>query len=491
MPGSIQKRGENTYYLTVSGGIGLNGKRIRKTKTIKVDGKTEEARYKKAEKELALFIAEVEGSTIDSENLTFEGLSQYWLENHAEPNLEPKTVHEYKNLLRLRINPAIGHIRIAKLKPTHFIELYANLTEEGIRLDVKYKPQEKIKEIVFKYKVVDLCKKTGLSEKTITRLRKLENVNSDSANKLAAAFDYKITDLFEEVAKPELIKNSIEHYRRLINSILNTAVAWGKLSANPAKGIKIPKFKRQSGSAQIEVDKTEEVEVNNNIEEDEATKIKSFNFEQTQTLIELLETAPIKYQAIILLTLFTGVREGEIMGMDLTDLDVENGFARVRKPSQYIPGKGTFQKDTTKTEASKRTIAFAPEIVPVLKKYLSWRKEQKLKCGDKWINSNRLFVREDGSPMHTYTPYKWFKKFLEANGLPKLTFHGLRHTHPTVLLEMGFNDLKEISSRLGHTDIRTTMNIYVDKIKSIDRQAANMFGAKLMKKDNEKISEVK
>ena len=477
---TIQKRGKNSFFLTVDNGIGLNGKRDRKTKTVRVEGKNEKEMYKNAELELALFTKEVESGSITNVNLTFEGFSEYWFQNYAETDLEEKTKHEYRALLDLRIKPAIGHIRLAKLKPTHFIELYKNLSEEGIRLDTKYNPKEILKKKIIEYKASELSKEIKISLRTLTQLRKLENVNKETAEKVAEFFNLKVSDLFEPKTKSILTKNSIEHYRRLINSILNTAVAWGKLPSNPAKGIKIPKKRKDENNPEVELIESENKE---------EIKIKCYSLEQTQTMIEFLEDAPIKYQAIILLTLYTGVREGEVMGLDLDDLDIENTFIKINETSQYIPGKGTFEKDKPKNSSSKREIAFSDEIVPVLQNYLNWREKQKKTCGDAWNESGKLFVRENGKPMYTYTPYKWFKSFLAEKGLPGLAFHGLRHTHPTILLEMGFKDLNEIQKRMGHSDIRTTINLYAHKAESVDRKAANIFGTSL-KKDKESLKTV-
>lgn len=476
MNGSKQKRGKNSYLLEVYRGKTLDGERDRVTKTVKVEGKTEKEKEKNAEIELALFIKEVESGWIDSENLSFEGFTKYWLENYAETELEEKTKHEYKGLLNLRINPAIGHIRLSKLKPTYFIELYKNLSEEGIRLDTKYKPTETLKEKIKEYKAAELSREIKISTRTITQLRNLRNVNKDIAEKVAAFFNLKILDLFEEKSKSILTRSSVEHYRRLINSVLNTAVTWGKLPSNPAKGIKISKKrKKNEDSPNIEVIEQENEEI----------KVKYYDLKQTQTMIDFLDDAPIKYKAIILLTLYTATREGELMGLDLPDLSIENSVVKVNVTSQYIPGKGTFEKDKPKNSTSKREIAYDDEINPILEEYLEWREQQKKACGDKWSESGKLFVRENGKPMYTYTPYKWFKSFLEKKGLPNLTFHGLRHTHPTLLLEMGFEDLNEIQKRMGHADIRTTINYYAHKTESVDRKAAKLFGSSLKKEKAE------
>ncbi|WP_196603184.1 tyrosine-type recombinase/integrase [Pectinatus haikarae] len=74
--------------------------------------------------------------------------------------------------------------------------------------------------------------------------------------------------------------------------------------------------------------------------------------------------------------------------------------------------------------------------------------------------------------MYPTTPSQWFSKFLKRKGLPHMPFHALRHLSATLLISLGI-PLKNISSRLGHADIRTTANIYGEALQSVDRQAAD------------------
>lgn len=123
MAGSIEKRGKNKYRLTVSTGSGKSRKRYRRT--VEYKNKTQ------ASKELAKFVAEIEGDNfIELSKVTFEAFTQKWLENYARPNLAPKTVYEYERLLDLRILPAFSPMQLNKIKPVHIMEFY-NILQEG------------------------------------------------------------------------------------------------------------------------------------------------------------------------------------------------------------------------------------------------------------------------------------------------------------------------------------------------------------------------
>lgn len=117
-------------------------------------------------------------------------------------------------------------------------------------------------------------------------------------------------------------------------------------------------------------------------------------------------------------------------------------------------------------------VSVPDSVIALLKKYKSEQAEERLKVGDLWQGSGRLFTTWDGSPMHPDTISRWFPKFLQRYNLPPLPFHGLRHTAATLLIGQGVH-AKTISARLGHSSISTTMNIYGHALRSADREAAD------------------
>ena len=133
---------------------------------------------------------------------------------------------------------------------------------------------------------------------------------------------------------------------------------------------------------------------------------------------------------------------------------------------------GIFTK-VPKTESSIREIAIPEFIISLLEEYKLWYDEQKSTVGDFWHESNRLFVQDDGKPIHPSTISKWFEQFVKKIGLPVINFHGLRHTNATLLISQQV-DVATVSARLGHAQITTTYNFYVHPLKSHDRTAGNV-----------------
>ena len=240
-------------------------------------------------------------------------------------------------------------------------------------------------------------------------------------------------------------KTILEHHR-LLHAMLQNAVYWQILPYNPADRVKPPKHQRP--------------------------QIKYYDDIQCKQLLEALENEEIKFQTIITLTLFTGMRRGEVLGLEWSDIDFDNGFVHITKASQYTSEKGIFVKNP-KTQSSIREVGIPDIVINMLKKYKTWYEAEKEKCGNLWINSNRLFVTWNGSPMHPDTVTDWFRSFIEKNNLPKITFHGLRHTNATLLISKNV-DVAVVASRLGHAQITTTLNFYVHPVQSHNKEAGKV-----------------
>ena len=249
----------------------------------------------------------------------------------------------------------------------------------------------------------------------------------------------------KKTRKPLSQKTILEHHR-LLSAMLHKAVYWQLIVSNPAERVQPPKARKP--------------------------KRRSYDDEQTKILLEnleLLSSEDIKYKVAIILTVFTGVRLGELMGLEWQDVDFKNGIISINRSSQYLADMGVFTK-VPKTESSIREIAIPEFIVSLLEEYKLWYEEQKSIYGELWTNSDRLFVQADGKPMHPSTISKWFVKYVGQIGLPVINFHGLRHTNASLLVAQNI-DIAVISARLGHAQISTTLDFYVHPLLSHNRKA--------------------
>ena len=384
MAGSIEKRGKNSYRLTVSEGFDLNGNPMIHRKTV-------HGTKKDAEVELAKFVTEVQnGLVVDGKSLKFSEFTEIWKRDYGSKELAPSTYKRYCRMLETRLLPYFGHFYINKIRPTDIMKFY------------------------------------DLLEKDTQLVRKKGNNGS-------------------KTKKPLSGKTILEHHR-LLRAMLHRAVYWQLIVANPAERVQPPKARKP--------------------------KRKSYDDEQTKILLENLELLPsedAKYKVAIILTVFTGVRLGELMGLEWQDVDFKNGIISINRSSQYLSDMGVFTK-VPKTESSIREIAIPEFIISLLEEYKLWYEEQKSIYGELWMNSDRLFVQADGKPMHPSTISKWFVKYVGQIGLPVINFHGLRHTNASLLVAQNI-DIAVISARLGHAQISTTLDFYVHPLLSHNRKA--------------------
>lgn len=244
----------------------------------------------------------------------------------------------------------------------------------------------------------------------------------------------------------KLAPKTILDHHRVISKILATAVKWGLLEKNVAMRADPPKVPHR--------------------------EISYLNEKEVRQMLTLLEKEPIQYQTMITLLVYTGIRRGELCGLEWKDIDFENQVMHVVRSAQYIGNKTMITKEP-KTKSGIRHFSLSIHACILLKKYKRWQLEQKFSAGDRWEESDRLFTSWNGKPIHPDTVTDWFSKFIKRSGLPYVTLHSLRHTNATLMIAEG-TDVCTVSRRLGHANTATTLNIYAHALKSKDREAANM-----------------
>lgn len=382
---SIQDKGGGKWLLIVSDGFDSSGKRLRRTKIF-------EGREKQALKAAILFEEEVKNGKYcaASKDYRLSEFVEIWIKDYGEKHLAPKTLARYKDLLNKRILPAIGHMRLDKIKPMTINRLINDI-EKSPRLD----------------------------------------------------------------GKPGSISAStVKHHYICLSGILQDAVEWDVISENPCRRVKPPQVKHEQGQC--------------------------YDEEQMTLLLKALGGESLKHRTLIYLAIASGAREGEIMGLEWEHIDFNNNTITIKQASQYLPEKGIFTKDP-KNKTSKRIIAMPTNVMVLLHEYrLKWL-EQRLIMGELWKGSERLFTTWDGKPGYPWWPGSWFTKFLKRKGLPHIPFHSLRHLSATLLIKEGIS-LKNVSKRLGHATVDTTVNTYTHALESVDKTAAGKMDKLLTKK---------
>ncbi len=445
---NIQKRG-NTYKITVSGGYDVNGKKIRYYMTYNSPEDLSPAKLKKELDKVALDFEEKcnLGYVMDS-NIKLIDFIEVWFKNYVgNKNLSPITVKGYQNE-SIKIIEELGHIKMGKITPKHIQDFYSKIkSSTGVRGGEKYKVTPEYLEIVAGMKQKDISSKAGINDDTLRRLKKGGNTTHEIACKVAEAIGKDFDSLFISTNPLREVSNeTVLHYHKLLNNIMNTAVKWGVIPFNPIeKRVELPKSDRKEPAY---MDDKEALE-----------------------FLELLEEEPIKYKLALNLLIFSGLRRGEIGGLKWPDIDFEDKIITVKRALKYIPGEGMFEGDT-KTFKSRRSIKLPDFIFDLFKTYKVWQLEERIKVGDRWNDAGYIFTRWNGEPMSLDTIGGYLKKFTDKHNLKRVHLHSLRHTNASILIASGV-DLKTVSSRLGHSNLSTTGDIYAHVINSADAKASD------------------
>ncbi|PAB00051.1 site-specific integrase, partial [Enterococcus canintestini] len=199
---------------------------------------------------------------------------------------------------------------------------------------------------------------------------------------------------------------------------------------------------------------------------------------EKEELLEFLEIAknyPDPIYPIFRILAFTGLRKGELLALRWKDIDFEKSTLSV-KQTLATCDKWEIKFQVPKTEKSLRTISIDSETLQVIKRWQLKQKEYFLRMGIKPTKDGEqlLFVSEENKPLYLDYVNHNLKIIINENNLKRITPHGFRHTHCSLLFESGAS-LKEVQVRLGHTDIKTTMDIYTHVTKRQTEETANRF----------------
>lgn len=302
--------------------------------------------------------------------------------------------------------------------------------------------------------VIQLKERTGSKHRTTVRYKELiERINPAIGHiKLSELRPQHLNNLYEQLGQDGLNKRTggklssktiVEHHR-LISTILTQAEKEMLIPFNPASKATPPKIEKH--------------------------EVNYFQIDDIQRIRDCLEQAPLKWKVATHLLLLTGCRRGEIMGLTWDKIYWKKNQIKVDNNLLYSADVGIYE-DSTKTSSSNRTIKLPIETMELLKQYRSWYNEQAIANGDRWVNSNFLFIQENGSPMHPDSLTGWLSKFSKRNSLPHINPHAFRHTMASILYFNGVDSIS-ISKRLGHAKVSTTTDIYSHIIKEADEQSA-------------------
>ena len=233
---------------------------------------------------------------------------------------------------------------------------------------------------------------------------------------------------------------TVHNIHGIIHKALNQAVSVGYLKSNPADMCILPKKEKKEMCV--------------------------LNEAQTKEFLKAIEGD--RFERLYLVALFTGMRQGELLGLTWDAVDFETGTIRVYQQVQSIKGKRTL---VPPKNGKPRTIVPAAYVMELLKREKTAQAEKRLLAGPMWVAENCVFSDDLGNFLSARTIYGRFKKIAADIGCPNVRFHDLRHTYAVSALRAGI-DVKTVSTNLGHATVAFTLDVYGHVTQEMQKDSA-------------------
>jgi integrase len=205
-------------------------------------------------------------------------------------------------------------------------------------------------------------------------------------------------------------------------------------------------------------------------------EISPLSADQVATFLGVLDE--VKLRALYITAIGTGLRQGELLALRWSDVDLDAGVLSVRHTLQ----RGSRSLAEPKTERGRRVLRLPGEVRDSLRDHRRRQLEDRLAKGPRWVDADFVFTTGQGRPLAARNVLRSFHRELERAGLPAQRFHDLRHAYATLMLEDG-EELGVISRTLGHSQIATTADVYAHLTPAmLARTADRMNGVLLRRK---------
>lgn len=281
------------------------------------------------------------------------------------------------------------------------------------------------------------------SYKTTVRVHIKPTLGALKLSSLAAHDIQKLYNAAQKGDKP-LSAKSIKNLHGVLHKALQQAVELGYIKFNPADACKLPRV--------------------------EKAEIKPLDDEAITAFLRV--AAGHKYEYIYLVTLFTGMREGEVLGLTWDCVDFKQGTILINKQLQKTRASGGEYGFVSPKNNKSRRITPAPSVMGILRAQQRRQFEQRCNSHGLWDNPlNLVFTNEVGRNLSAQTVYLHFKQLIAAAGYPDTRFHDLRHSYAVAALQAG-DDIKTVQENLGHHAAAFTLDVYGHVTEKMKNESA-------------------
>jgi len=243
-----------------------------------------------------------------------------------------------------------------------------------------------------------------------------------------------------------LSPRGVQIIHAVLRTALNQAVRWGDLHRNVASLVKPPRVPRG--------------------------QVDPFTPEEAKAFLTAISGH--RLEALFILGIATGMRQGEIMGLRWVDVDLDYAQLRIRYSLQRI--KGEFQLVEPKSRQSRRTITLPQMAVTALRAHRTRQLEERMLAGREWVDTGMVFTTTSGNYLNAGVACKAYHQTLVDARLRRQRFHDMRHCCASLLLAQGVHP-RLVMETLGHSQIGLTMNTYSHVIPDLKRETAERMDA--------------
>ena len=265
--------------------------------------------------------------------------------------------------------------------------------------------------------------------------------------KLKALTPAHVRGLYREKLEAGSSARTVRYVHTTLHKALKQAVMDGLIPRNVTEAVKPPQSSRE--------------------------EMHPLTPEQAKLLLQTAHDTGDRLEALYVLAIHTGLRQGELLGLKWDDVDLDDGSLQVRRTLTITKNGPVFT--TPKTTGSRRSVKLTSKAIEALKSHLERQLTEIDRFGSLWSpgdSDGLIFASETGEPLDRRAVTKLkFKPLLKRAGLPEIRFHDLRHTCATLLLTRNVNP-KIVSEMLGHSTIAITLDTYSHVLPNMRDQAA-------------------
>ena len=354
----------------------------------------------------------------DDRRITVAAYLNGWLED-KRPELKARTWASYEEAVRLYFAPGIGHIKLADLRDQHIRGLYTAMRRIN-RPEAEAGDDEMLRRLL-------------AARKTIPHL---------------PGVLWGVRPLSEP---------GIKRRHVVLVAALNDAIGRGLIGSNPAS---VVRFKIRKSRPLLwsgpRIQRWRETG-----KRPAASMV--WSPQMTGQFLDSAESD--RMYPLYHLACFWGLRREELVALEWADLDLKTRRLHVRQ------AQSGDELDSTKSEDSDRIITIDTGTASVLKAWRDRQAFEALEWGDAWVNSGRVFTREDGTPLRPAYVSEHFKILYRQADLPPIRFHDARHGSASLLIAAGV-DLKTVSQIMGHSTVAFTADVYAVVAEELSEAAA-------------------